>query len=485
MTIFYRAYHGLSSCLSSSSPKPLPVGASLATLPAELQVEILADLEWDDILRVRQTCRTLADVSRARQVWLTLLQHYFDSVFPKPFPLPRPLVHCSAQDFEDLVLGYFGWPQRHATGNSGHHMLNFYGPTVHFLPGGRWVLLQRTNGSIDYLNLDDAEMVPKPLIPHPFEEKDWLRVNLSFDFKTSMSTLAFNVAISSWFQGKDANGIPERELDQMVISIWSVSVEFDLQGNAVGMASTRLSSFKEKPPHVTEGISLLGDHVTYAFRGMGFVVVNWKQAGGAACLKFPRVYFSDPHPSIIQLLPGGRTLAVDLYSIQIWSLSEGTCSNGPPPVVRSEYDLPVPNVRPLWSVTVDYIRNSLPLSRSSVGGASRFVMETSQGIFGLVIPDIPSEDCPPSWTPLGTVGPLDWRMFTGVGYNCFAFVDGHRGPLRLQNCVWPNSGGHRLVRLGVIALARLPRGRLRGICIDCSSNRIFVSFQNHQHMLII
>ncbi|KAF9479319.1 hypothetical protein BDN70DRAFT_696995 [Pholiota conissans] len=50
------------------------VGSSTITdLPLELLAEILKNVEWKDILRMRQTCWRLNGASKARDIWDCLL----------------------------------------------------------------------------------------------------------------------------------------------------------------------------------------------------------------------------------------------------------------------------------------------------------------------------------------------------------------------------------------------------------------------------
>ncbi|KAJ2933193.1 hypothetical protein H1R20_g3872, partial [Candolleomyces eurysporus] len=82
--------------------QPPPKG--LLALPTEILLLIMKELEWDDIINLRMTCKTLHEPSRSKDVWTKLLRRYVQYSMPTPFILPRSLSQCSSDAIEGIVL---------------------------------------------------------------------------------------------------------------------------------------------------------------------------------------------------------------------------------------------------------------------------------------------------------------------------------------------------------------------------------------------
>ncbi|KAH6896475.1 hypothetical protein BKA70DRAFT_1316561 [Coprinopsis sp. MPI-PUGE-AT-0042] len=398
---------GPTSTLDHSPASGLP---RLATLPAEILVEVALNTDWNDILRLRQTCRSFADAAKARHVWLSLFRRYHATVFPKPFPLPRPLDLCTSRDFETLVVGYFGWPQRYTNKPHEQRTFNIRAEHSHLLPGGCWALFVQPDGSVLSLHLEAPNASPQPLTPPsigaPFCH---LGTKVSFDFDLGISPLSFNLAVVHWSIGSDSSGTDFGYMgDRMqYFYIYSVVARFDEQGNALGLHATEVASFKETTSHEwpIQCISLLGDHIYYSLLNYPHsIIVNWKEVNGETSNRFPRLYLVSSVRSVAYLLPGDRVVGFNSQSITVWNFSDGTTSRDPPSVAATTL---VANSNPCWFKNVGgfmSVINAALLPRLSIHDTTRFVLPTATtlGVCGLVIPDDePLDSSPPDFWALG------------------------------------------------------------------------------------
>ncbi|KAH6900994.1 hypothetical protein BKA70DRAFT_733110 [Coprinopsis sp. MPI-PUGE-AT-0042] len=156
-----------SNSMTEAGPPP-----NLPTIPPEIQYEILAHLEWNDILSLRQVSRSLYSASKARHIWLQLFKHYSETVISKPSPLPRPLQYCSTATLESLICGYLSSlqrpPQRSISEQrftTPHLVHSFY-----LLPGGRWVLLINYDGSMSFVDFSVEHPMAASHTPPPWGE---------------------------------------------------------------------------------------------------------------------------------------------------------------------------------------------------------------------------------------------------------------------------------------------------------------------------
>ncbi|EFI27115.1 hypothetical protein CC1G_14940 [Coprinopsis cinerea okayama7 len=82
----------------------------LTHLPLEILMEIMKHVEWNDVLSLRRCCRALHSVSKDRDVWLSLLRRYCNTVIPRPFFLSKPLELYSSEDLEARIVNWWtGW----------------------------------------------------------------------------------------------------------------------------------------------------------------------------------------------------------------------------------------------------------------------------------------------------------------------------------------------------------------------------------------
>ncbi|RXW13578.1 hypothetical protein EST38_g12276 [Candolleomyces aberdarensis] len=128
----------------------------LLALPTEILLLIMKELEWDDILNLRMTCKTLHEPSRSKDVWTELLRRYVQHSMPTPSNLPRSLSQCSSDVIENIVVKS---QTELIIANSivASHSFNIPDTsvrTIHLVPGGRWLLAGCADGSVWYYDLD-------------------------------------------------------------------------------------------------------------------------------------------------------------------------------------------------------------------------------------------------------------------------------------------------------------------------------------------
>ncbi|KAH6915507.1 hypothetical protein BKA70DRAFT_1259152 [Coprinopsis sp. MPI-PUGE-AT-0042] len=422
----------------------------------------------------RQTCRSFAEVSKARHVWLSLFRRYHATDLPKPFPLPKTLDLCTSQDFETLVVGYYGWPQRYTNKPHEQRTINIRAKDSHLLPGGHWALFVQTDGSVLSLHLEAPDASPQPLTPASIGTQFChLETKVSFDFDLGISPLSFNLAVVHWAIGSDSSGTGFGNIEDRMqyFYIYSVVARFDEQGNALGLHATEIASFKETTPQSIQCISLLGDHIYYTLLHYPHsIVVNWKDVNGETSDHFPRLYLVSAVRrvrTVAYLVPGHRVVGLNPPSISVWNFSDGTISRDPPAVAATTLAV---NSNPSWCKNVGRIMSFVrapPVPSLSIRGTTRFVLPTTVGVYGLVIPDHePLDSSPPDFWDLGPK-----YMYSGSHFHMkCGWVD---------DCHWLSRGPNQPISLEL---------RVQGmgyISVDGCSNRFLLSdISKSRHVLI-
>ncbi|KAF9559232.1 hypothetical protein CPC08DRAFT_528387 [Agrocybe pediades] len=146
---------------------------TITTLPIELLIEILKEVEISDVLCIRRTCKFLYEATTAKPLWINLLWECEHSS-PGILTLEKPLGLYSSKEVEHIVLVWestrIGWrtadgtPSRqrtiHLDQSSSHDSRpqgsRFY-EAVYLVPGGRWLLVLYARGGIAYYDLDSAQ----------------------------------------------------------------------------------------------------------------------------------------------------------------------------------------------------------------------------------------------------------------------------------------------------------------------------------------
>ncbi|RXW11235.1 hypothetical protein EST38_g14620 [Candolleomyces aberdarensis] len=142
------------SALSWAGPRP----QGLLALPTEILLLIMKELEWDDVIRLRTTCKTLQASTYSKELWTQLFCRYLECSMPTPFILPKSLLECSSIDLERIV-----WKSqaslRIPQPLQADKPYLFKVPKteiarLHLVPGGRWLLAGCDDGSVWWYDLD-------------------------------------------------------------------------------------------------------------------------------------------------------------------------------------------------------------------------------------------------------------------------------------------------------------------------------------------
>ncbi|PPQ94545.1 hypothetical protein CVT25_011964 [Psilocybe cyanescens] len=265
----------------------------LMSLPLELLLEILKLLVWKDILKVRRTCRYLAEVTRMRDIWLHLVhEHVLTNDIPPR--LERPIEMHSSPELERLLLLWKSadcgletntlHPARERTFVTINN--NAKTEMVHLIKGGRWLLVTDQTAAVTYYDLDAETISGVQLIDDQKPRFDFL---MAIDYNMHSPFLEFMIAFSlhdtpAWIYSTDSRPY------QPTIQIWRVSVVLDDTRHVVGLAATWIASFPHRPEIIMPtSLSLLGPNIAFnAINGLEIYtfVVDWTQASGNA-FKYP------------------------------------------------------------------------------------------------------------------------------------------------------------------------------------------------------
>ncbi|TFK62081.1 hypothetical protein BDN72DRAFT_964789 [Pluteus cervinus] len=263
----------------------------LLLLPDELLTEVVTQLEWQDILHVRQTCQRLNFASRSLFVWRSIVER----ASPELLWLECPISTYSSNDLEFLFL-------RRKRAEVGYKMVSkglaprrqviplslkdIAGP-AHLVRGGRWLLLATYHGAIVYYDLEAESPVSRALTP---EHEEGALISIAVDMDSTSPTLRFNLAVSRNFSiGRgDLRG---------VVEVWQVGLVLDGNNLGVGLHAERLASFDQEPPGRCRRISLLGEQIAMTIFYMSHsevytVCVAWRSVPGP---DYPKRIL---HPSI-------------------------------------------------------------------------------------------------------------------------------------------------------------------------------------------
>lgn len=181
-----------------------PISFFLLELPLEVITEVLKLLDWQTVLRVRQTCKHLSDATKAKSIWLGLFYASNASHSRSPLRLERPMELYTSRELEYLVL------RRSSARIIRQRRTELFPPLTCRFPiddlyvgalilitGGRWLLTASATGSVWYYDLDARAPVKRLLIP---EQMEYLHgfsngVRMVVDIDNKSSLLSFNLAM--------------------------------------------------------------------------------------------------------------------------------------------------------------------------------------------------------------------------------------------------------------------------------------------------
>ncbi|EFI28771.1 hypothetical protein CC1G_13796 [Coprinopsis cinerea okayama7 len=370
--------------------RPSPAhGLCLTNLPEEMLVEIMKNLEWDDILTIRQCCRSLYRLSRERSIWVHIFQRYSDTVFAQPFFLPKPLECCSSEVLENRVVSWWSrWKKitkgsydvpRHSFDEKA--IPNLTGPLLP-LPSGHY-LYASPDGTIFHGDLCRPGLGMRMFIPSPFAGAAFnVETRVSIDLHSGRDTGAYTSGFPTIF----SIAVTRQPGIQLpgVVEIWKVTSELAV---LTGYSSRLCQSITEDSQIRIGSCSILGEHVAYmANTGTSnFVaVVDWTVARAGEPQALPRKYI----PRItacdkLFLLPAQRIFILSSGRAYIWDWGHAC------PLTTSVIEAASrPWVSPQWESPQSNILSPNPLSMPyRVRDCTRIVLPCPDHVLGVSIPN--------------------------------------------------------------------------------------------------
>ncbi|KAF6755072.1 hypothetical protein DFP72DRAFT_965096, partial [Ephemerocybe angulata] len=376
---------------------------SLLDLPTEVLIFIAGELEWDDVPRLGKVNRVFRKISQSRAVWQAIYLRYLGTHIPRPYFLPKPLHLCGADDLEKAVVDWEAeWPK---VIRAKPTVLEFSLPgmprlpsEMDLVPGGRWMLWGRPDGSVLYSDLkNDSGNVPvNLLIPSPSNWGEPLisEAQLAVDYATEQEETpgvhhlsSFRVAVATCQRSSLHSG------SKTQVDIWCVEVTYDDDGQAVGLGvKTRIATFHAPGLGVSLerpfAFALKGNLLIY--RGYHNLecpefaaVLDWTQAN------IEPVYIPNCRPAILRLLPGSRILVVHeqtggtgrKLAVYDWG-REGINSTR----LIAE---PHHHSESLWQAQTIFFGENIPILSLEDPDESRFVLKTLESIQEVRVPRQP------------------------------------------------------------------------------------------------
>ncbi|RXW13576.1 hypothetical protein EST38_g12278 [Candolleomyces aberdarensis] len=275
-----------------------PRSKGLLALPTEILLLIMKELEWDDILNLRMTCKTLHEPSRSKDVWTELLRRYVQYSMPTPLILPRSLSQCSSDVIENIVLKSqteLVIPSSIVASHS-FNIPDTSVTTIHLVPGGRWLLAGCTDGSVWYYDLDLSSSTnvgsstqagrPHLLLETPLSaqqaSENQASVFISIDYTSELVNASknpykvlesFNLAVAVTLMPAGIRSATHS------FHVWRVDVVTNTsdKGEPTGIKALQRLSFYKDTACVINDISIHGIHLAYC---LGYppgttVIVDW------------------------------------------------------------------------------------------------------------------------------------------------------------------------------------------------------------------
>ncbi|KXN84645.1 hypothetical protein AN958_12245 [Leucoagaricus sp. SymC.cos] len=304
------------------------------SIPTEILINIIAELDWRDVLNIRQTCKRLHNASKAKSIWERLFERHTQRQ-PKPFAvLERPFTMYSSFELEQWFTRWKrgeiicqdhslplrpGLPQKRIAGDSE--------PSSTYLLRGRWFLTCETfGGFVNYFDLDPPEntstraltLIPQPIRRNPMSvmsvEEDWESPLLSF-------TIALVHIIGHDFLKCFTDFCGESRID-----IWRGSLVLDEYNQGRGLQVEHIAQIPllARLGEPMLSISQLGSLVAFDVRsedqpeGSDVVIFDWKDTSSfSRCLRKTIRYDEYGFDSSLRLLPNDRIIVANRSSVKI------------------------------------------------------------------------------------------------------------------------------------------------------------------------
>ncbi|KAF4610706.1 hypothetical protein D9613_007290 [Agrocybe pediades] len=236
-----------STTLSFALPFYGGVATIIRTLPMEIFIAILEQVDFWDTLRFRRTCKTFHEITKAKAIWIHLFREC-KRLSPGALVLEKPLHMYSSNELERVVVVWksteVGWrssdtnPSRHRTipitctspsCGSIHCSTKHSYSGVYLVPGGRWLITFHPEGGMSYYDLESPDYEKqRPLVPNYLEigpDCDLNGITFTVDIPDRCRTIQ-NFKLAQYVH---ENPNSTRIGQYRPIKIWNVSVIFDGQ----------------------------------------------------------------------------------------------------------------------------------------------------------------------------------------------------------------------------------------------------------------
>jgi len=404
---------------------------TLQQLPIEILTMIMEELDCKEVIGLRQCARALSGASRARSVWLSILERSTGEQIPYPLYIPKPLALLGARELEGIITGF--WRDSKSLSDASNvvartavHRIsnpkNSHLALKGYIPGSRFLLYTSdTDGSISYQDTQRPTTAPQLLIPSPVSDSEpvhHLRMTLAFDSLSLGESQAFgrplyleriNVAVVWKFFGP-----PLADEDLALIQVWELTAQ-TVEGEIVGFTGRMLKEIDEQPHLNPVNCSLYGDYLAYDSDTTRVIVVEWPQIPPDTT-NFPRHQLSYRTSTHLILLPKRRLAVVHSHGVDVWAWNEWPVLSSSAVQLRADPDPLWTHEQPRHSYAPFCLPSIVP-SPFIVRNSIRIPISAFSRLHGLMIPlhgspkDIqlvPLIDAP--------IRPIDGTMWQSFGY---------------------------------------------------------------------
>ncbi|KAJ8522301.1 hypothetical protein ONZ45_g1103 [Pleurotus djamor] len=316
--------------------------SKFSSLPPELMEAVLRELEWNDVLHARVTCRSLYVASKGLVIWRRLFHRLSDSYAAPIFP-PKPLEAYTAHELENLVTRWLRadslWsPSVPRDPPAFRHVRQASALSyVVLVEGGRWLLTsdECDKGAICFHLLDslDSQIGPTVLIKDPDEA---FMTSMHAIVDHSSPTLTFDLAVV--YDDRVGATVHGR------VEIWRV-----IETEDATLSPTRITEFITPIPDEVElHTSLLGP-LFARFDGYNYIeIYDWtKSRANTHCKCVIRATCRGNDVVEMKLLPGRKMLLIGQKTFSVISIPDLS-------TYSAEHTMPAPHEpTPLFHWEVD------------------------------------------------------------------------------------------------------------------------------------
>ncbi|KAF7986087.1 hypothetical protein HWV62_41497 [Athelia sp. TMB] len=396
----------------------------LLSLPLELLEEVVKNLDWLELIRIRMTCKTFHQLSKSRNIRVQLVKRA-QACDPHHTPLDRAIERYTADKLEDWAMRRLtqtenGLPnfKRESVGQRNFYLDLGVEHSV-LLPGGRWLVSSLKLGGLVVTDLDSSEVHHQTIWESREDVDEWPAISLVYSVDEEATNLTFDLALDRWD--------PSSEISDRLVKLyfWRVSLSED----GTTFIAQFLNSFWTSGQYLGVSTTLKEDYfarIARSRRGHHCVeIFHWRKSTSDMHYKssFRAKSASASLWTCVRLLPESRVLIVTDDSLSIYHLPEMAYTDD---ISVEEDPLQIPI-------------HTFPLGgKMRVGGMSRLITDSQEtrlvvlngtGIYEFVIPH--ARDLAPTAFLRVTLKqePRDAQAFLGLHKAILRFRDGYALPI--------------------------------------------------------